>query len=77
MEEEKIDPGHGGIRDVLRVVGPIVAVIGLIFGIVGIASFFSALAEALASCDTSSWERIASKATGKPSTPLHTIRNVV
>ena len=42
MEEEKIDPGHGGIRDVLRVVGPIVAVIGLIFGIVGIASFFSA-----------------------------------
>ncbi|MBL7152486.1 MAG: zinc ribbon domain-containing protein [Phycisphaerae bacterium] len=42
MEEEKIDPGHRGIRDALRVIGPIVAVVGLIFVIVGIASFFSA-----------------------------------
>ncbi|MCK4294662.1 MAG: zinc-ribbon domain-containing protein [Planctomycetes bacterium] len=42
MEEEKIDPGHRGIRDVLRVVGPIVAAIGLIFIIVGMVSFFSA-----------------------------------
>ena len=42
MEEEKIDPGHRGIRDALRVIGPIVAVVGLIFAIVGIASFFSA-----------------------------------
>jgi len=42
MEEEKIDPGHRGIRGVLRVVGPVVAVVGLIFVLVGLASFFSA-----------------------------------
>jgi len=42
MEEEKIDPGHRGMRDALRVIGPIVAVVGGIFVIVGLASFFSA-----------------------------------
>jgi len=42
MEEEKIDPGHGGVRSVLRVVGPIVGLTGLIFMIVGVVSFFSA-----------------------------------
>lgn len=41
MEEEKIDPGHSGIRNTLRVVGPIILVIGLIFIVVGFASFFS------------------------------------
>ncbi|MBN2137795.1 MAG: hypothetical protein JW720_08310 [Sedimentisphaerales bacterium] len=42
MEEEKIDPGHHGTRNVLRVIGPIIAVVGLIFIIVGMVSFFSA-----------------------------------
>jgi len=42
MEEEKIDPGHRGVRNVLRVVGPIVALTGLVFIIVGVVSFFSA-----------------------------------
>ena len=42
MEEERIDPGHRGMRDALRVIGPIVAVVGGILVIVGIASFFSA-----------------------------------
>ncbi|MHC4743870.1 MAG: zinc ribbon domain-containing protein [Planctomycetota bacterium] len=43
MEEEKINPGHRGMRDTLRVVGPIVGVIGLIFIIIGLVSFFSSM----------------------------------
>lgn len=41
-EEEKINPGHSGIRGTFRAVGPAVAVIGLLLVIVGLASFFSA-----------------------------------
>lgn len=40
-EEEKIDPQHGGVRQVLRVVGPLTAGAGLLFLIVGLGSFFS------------------------------------
>jgi len=39
MEEEKINPGHRGIRDKLRVIGPMVFVVGIaliIFGIVNL-----------------------------------------
>ena len=39
MEEEKINPGHRGMRDALRVIGPIIALVGLIFAIVGLVSF--------------------------------------
>ena len=42
MPEKQIDPGHGSIRDVLRIVGPLVAVVGLIFIVIGLVSFFSA-----------------------------------
>ena len=37
-------PKHKGTRSFLRVAGPIVAAVGLIFLIVGMASFFSAFA---------------------------------
>jgi RNA polymerase subunit RPABC4/transcription elongation factor Spt4 len=42
MEEEKIDRGHKGLRDSFRVLGPVVALTGLIFIVVGMVSFFSA-----------------------------------
>jgi len=37
----QMDPGHDGRRQVLRIIGPIVAAIGLIFTIVGFVSFFT------------------------------------
>ena len=42
MDEERIDPGHKGIRDVLRVVGPIVLGIGVLLTVVAFVSFFAA-----------------------------------
>src|SRR5262249_10134630 len=36
-----IDPGHEDRRRPLRILGPVVAGIGLVFTIIGIASFFS------------------------------------
>ncbi len=42
MSERKIDPGHAGVRDTLRVVGPLIILIGLGFVVVGLISFFSA-----------------------------------
>jgi RNA polymerase subunit RPABC4/transcription elongation factor Spt4 len=42
MEEEKIDAGHTGLRNVFRILGPVIAVTGLIFIVVGLVSFFSA-----------------------------------
>ena len=42
VEERKIDPRHSGVRAFLRVVGPLTAMAGLVFAIVGFASFFSA-----------------------------------
>lgn len=41
-DENRIDPGHGGIRDLCRVVGPIVLGIGILMIIIGIGSFFTA-----------------------------------
>ncbi|MFN0053433.1 MAG: zinc ribbon domain-containing protein [Planctomycetales bacterium] len=40
-DEEKLNPGHLGTRGVLRIVGPFVAGIGLLFTIAGIGSFFA------------------------------------
>jgi len=42
MEEEKIDRGHTGLRNVFRLLGPLVALTGLILIVVGMVSFFSA-----------------------------------
>jgi hypothetical protein len=41
-EPESIDPGHASTRDLLRVVGPLVAIVGGLFMLVGIVDFFSA-----------------------------------
>jgi hypothetical protein len=38
---DSLDPGHNDIRDLLRVVGPVVLAVGVIFMIVGIGSFFA------------------------------------
>jgi zinc-ribbon domain len=40
-EEEKIDPRHSTTRAVLRVAGPVLAGIGLLLIVIGMASFFS------------------------------------
>jgi len=45
MDQEKIDPGHSGIRNVLRIAGPVILAVGLIFLVVGIASFFSSVGQ--------------------------------
>jgi ribosomal protein L40E len=42
MSDRQIDPGHSSVRDTLRIVGPIVALAGLGFMIVGLVDFFSA-----------------------------------
>jgi len=41
-ERFPINPGHGAARGFLRVAGPVVLIIGLIFAIVGLVDFFSA-----------------------------------
>jgi hypothetical protein len=41
-EESKIDPKHAATRTFLRVAGPALVVIGLLFMVVGIADFFMA-----------------------------------
>jgi len=35
MEEEKIDPGHSGLRNVFRVLGPVMLLVGLLFIVIG------------------------------------------
>jgi ribosomal protein L40E len=40
-DEEKLNPGHSTTRDILRVVGPLLGAVGLIFTIAGIVSFFA------------------------------------
>jgi hypothetical protein len=40
-EEEKIDPKHASTRAVLRVVGPALALIGLVLIVIALVSFFS------------------------------------
>lgn len=42
-DEEKLNPGHGEVRDVLRVVGPVVLGLGAILVVIGIGSFFSSI----------------------------------
>jgi hypothetical protein len=42
--EKQIDPGHNAVRNALRVAGPVIALIGLGFMIVGLVDFFRALA---------------------------------
>ncbi len=42
MPEKQIDPGHKAARNTLRVVGPLVALIGAGFAVVGFVDFFSA-----------------------------------
>lgn len=39
---DSIDPKHSDARSVLRIVGPLIALVGLIFTIVGMGSFFGA-----------------------------------
>jgi len=43
MSEEEVNPGHATIRGVLRITGPVVVVIGLIFTITGMVSFFASI----------------------------------
>jgi len=43
MEEEKIDPGHGGLRSVFRVLGPLLLLVGLLLVVIGMVSAFSSV----------------------------------
>ncbi|MBN1124982.1 MAG: zinc ribbon domain-containing protein [Sedimentisphaerales bacterium] len=40
MDQNKIDPQHSAIRAILRTIGPIVLIMGILFTIVGVASSF-------------------------------------
>jgi len=42
MQEEKINPGHNKVRDLLRVAGPVVLGLGVLFMLIGFVSFVSA-----------------------------------
>jgi ribosomal protein L40E len=39
---DEINPGHEGLRAVLRLIGPVIAGVGLLFLVIGMVSFFSA-----------------------------------
>jgi hypothetical protein len=41
MDDNRIDPGHTSTRDTLRVIGPILVVVGALFMIVAFVNFFS------------------------------------
>lgn len=41
LEEERIDPRHGSVRRVLRMVGPITVGVGALLVVIGFGSFFS------------------------------------
>lgn len=41
-DEEQINPGHTGIRQLARVVGPLMIIVGGVFVAIGMVSFFSA-----------------------------------
>jgi RNA polymerase subunit RPABC4/transcription elongation factor Spt4 len=41
MPGKSIDPNHKGLQSLLRIVGPILVAVGLVFIVIGIASFFS------------------------------------
>ena len=40
-DERLIDPNHDNVRNLLRIIGPVVALTGLVFVAVGMISFFS------------------------------------
>jgi hypothetical protein len=40
-DEERINPGHTETRAALRVIGPLVAAVGLVFVVIGLGSFFA------------------------------------
>lgn len=40
-DEERINPGHKGVRTVLRIAGPLTLAVGLVFAVVGFGSFFA------------------------------------
>lgn len=40
--DDLVDPGHAAFRGLLRFVGPLLAIVGLAFVVVGMVSFFSA-----------------------------------
>jgi RNA polymerase subunit RPABC4/transcription elongation factor Spt4 len=42
MPDKQIDPGHEALRNTLRVVGPVIAVTGLVLMVVGFVNFFMA-----------------------------------
>ena len=42
MDEQRINPGHSGIRGLLRIVGPAIVLCGGLFTAIGLISFFSA-----------------------------------
>jgi hypothetical protein len=42
MPDKQLDPGHNSLRNTLRVIGPVIALTGLVFLIVGLADFFRA-----------------------------------
>ena len=42
VNEKQIDPGHSSVRDTLRVVGPVIALVGLTLIVVGTVDFFRA-----------------------------------
>jgi RNA polymerase subunit RPABC4/transcription elongation factor Spt4 len=42
--EKQIDPGHNAVRNALRIAGPVIALIGLGFMIVGLVDFFRVFA---------------------------------
>jgi hypothetical protein len=42
MDDNRIDPGHDVARDALRVLGPIIGLVGLGFTITGVVDFFHA-----------------------------------
>jgi len=42
VKERQLDPGHTTIRNALRIIGPIIALIGLGFIVVGMVGFFRA-----------------------------------
>ncbi len=42
MTEKQIDPGHKNLRDILRIIGPIVLGLGVLGIVIGIVSFFAA-----------------------------------
>jgi double zinc ribbon protein len=41
-DENRINPGHSSFRSILRIIGPVIFIIGALFALTGIIDFFSA-----------------------------------